>query len=183
MFSLLPSAHSLIAFSGCLIDINPSSSNHSFFGENRSWHPPCCCSVSQSCLTLRPHGLQHPRLPCPSLSLEFAQTHVHWVSFSVASFSSCPQSFPASDSLPMSRLLTSGGQSIGASASASVLPMNIQGWFPLGLTGLISLQSKGLSRVSSSPTFKETNSSALSLHYGSTLTTSIHDNWKTHSFD
>jgi len=71
---------------------------------------------------------------------------------SVTPLSSCPQSFPASGLFPMSLLLTSGGQRIGASASASVLPMNIQGRFPLGLTGLISLQSKGLSRVCSSTT-------------------------------
>ena len=86
---------------------------------------------------------------------EFAETHVHWVSdpaisSSAAHFSSYPQSFPASGSLPVSPLFTPGGQSIGASTSASVLPMNIQGWFPLGLTGLISLLSKGLSRVFSS---------------------------------
>ena len=74
------------------------------------------------------------------------------ISSSVVHFSSCLQSFPASVSLPMSQLLASGGQRIGASASVSVLPMNIQGWFPLGSTGLISLQSKGLSRVFSSTT-------------------------------
>ena len=74
------------------------------------------------------------------------------ISSSVASFSSCPQSFPESGSFPMSRLFASGDQSIGASASASVLPMNIQGWFPLELTGLISIQSMGLSRVFSSTT-------------------------------
>ena len=84
---------------------------------------------------------------------EFAQTHGHWVdnaiqpSHPLSPFSSCPQSFPASSSFPMIWLFTSGGQIIGASASASVLPMNIQGWFPLGLTGWISLQSKGLLRV------------------------------------
>ena len=72
------------------------------------------------------------------------------ISSSGTPFSSCPQSFPASGSFPKSRLFTSGGQSIGASASTSVFPMNIQDWFPLGLTGLISLQSKGLSRVFSS---------------------------------
>ena len=88
---------------------------------------------------------------------EFAETHVHWVndpaiSSSAAPFSSCSQSFPASGSLPMSHLFTPGGQSIGASTSASVLPMNIQGWFPLGLTSLISLLPKGLSRVFSSTT-------------------------------
>ena len=74
------------------------------------------------------------------------------ISSSVVPFSSCLQSFPASGSLPMSHFFTSGGQSIGASASASVLPMNIRDWFPLGLTGLISLQSKGLSRVFSNTT-------------------------------
>ena len=89
---------------------------------------------------------------------EFAQTHVHWLgdaiqpSHPVLPFSSCLQSFPPSGSFPMTQLFTSGGQSIGASASAPVLPMNIKGWFPLGLTGLISLLSKGLSRVFSSTT-------------------------------
>ena len=98
------------------------------------------------------------RLPYPSCLPEFAQTHVHWVSdviqtsSSVTLFSSCLQSFPASGSFLMSCLFTSGSQSIGASASASVLPKNFQGWFPLGLTCLISLQSKGLSRVFSSTT-------------------------------
>ena len=82
--------------------------------------------------------------------LEFAQTHVHWVgnaiqpSHPVTPFSFCLQSFPVSGSFPMGWLFTSGGQSIGASAASSVLPMNIQSWFPLGLTDLISLLSKGL---------------------------------------
>ena len=85
--------------------------------------------------------------------LELAQTHVHWVSdaiqssFSVAPFFSCLQSFPTSVSFPMSQFFASGGQSIGASASASVLRMNIQDWFPLGWTGWIFLQSKGLSSL------------------------------------
>ena len=90
---------------------------------------------------------------CPSLSPGFAQIHVYWVSDAIylilcpffTPFSFCLQSFPGSGSFPMSWLFPSGGQSIGA--SASVLPVKIQGWFPLGLTGLISLQSKGLSRV------------------------------------
>ena len=99
-----------------------------------------------------------------------------------SSFSFCLQSFPASGSLPMSWLFTSGGQNIGASASVSVLPMNIQGWFHLGLTGWISLLSKGLPRVSQTPQFKSINSSALSLLYGS-IFTSIHDYWENHSFD
>ena len=101
-----------------------------------------------------------PGFPVLHYLLDFAQTHVHWVgwwhptlSSSVVHFSSCLQSFPASGSSPVSRLFTSGGQSIEASASASVLLMNIQGWFPLGFTGLISLQSKGLSRVFSSTKF------------------------------
>ena len=105
--------------------------------------------------SLEPHGLQHTRLPCTSLSPRICSNScpLSWgchptISSSVGAISSsCPQSFPASGSFPMSRLFTSGGQSIGASASASVLPMNIQDWFPLGLTGLISLKSKGLSRV------------------------------------
>ena len=90
--------------------------------------------------------------------LEFAQTHIHWFSntiqstHSVASFCSCPQSFPASGSFPMNWLFLSGGQSFGALVSASVLPMSIQGWFPLGWTGWISLLSKGLSRIFSKTT-------------------------------
>ena len=104
--------------------------------------------------SLQPHELQHARPPCPSPT-----PRVHWdshpssqwchptISSSVIPFSSCLHSFQASGSFPMSQFLASGGQSIAASASASVLPMNIQEWFPLGLTGLISLLSKGLSRV------------------------------------
>ena len=96
---------------------------------------------------------------------------------SISPFSFCPQSFPASGYFPMSWLFPPGGQSIRTSASPAVLPMNIQGWFPLGLTGLISLQSKGLSRVSSTPQFKSLNSSAFLLLYGPDLT-SVHDYWK-----
>ena len=120
----------------------------------------CCCSASKSCLTLQPHKLQHSRLPCPSLSpgvcsnsCPLSQWCYLTILSSVAPFSFCPQYFPASESVPMSWLFASGGQSIGA--SASVLPMNIQDWFPLGLTGLISLQSKGLSRVLSSTTVQK----------------------------
>ena len=89
--------------------------------------------------SLWPHGLQHARLPCPSPSPRVGQSHVHWVGDAIQpshplswgwhAFCSCPQSFPASRSFPMSWLFTSGGQSVGA--SASVLPVNIQGWFPL----------------------------------------------------
>ena len=103
---------------------------------------------------LWPHGLQHARLPCPSLSPGVSLDSCplsRWchatISSSVMRFSSHLQSFPASGSFPRSQFFVSGGQSIGDSASASVLPMNIQGWFPLGLTGLISLLSKELSRV------------------------------------
>ena len=94
-------------------------------------------------------------------------------------FSSHLQSFPAWGSFLNSQFFTSGGQSIGISASASILPMNIQDWFPLGLTGLISLISKGLSRVFPIPQFKSINSLVLILLYGQTLT-SIHDYWKNH---
>ena len=89
--------------------------------------------------------------------------------------------FQASGSFPVSQFFASGGQRIGVSASASVLPMNIQDWFPLGLTGLIFLQSKGLSRVFSNTTVQSINCSALSFLYSSTLT-SIHDYWKKYSF-
>ena len=108
-----------------------------------------CQVVSNS---LQPHGLQHPSLHCSSLSPVVCSNLCslsRWchpnISSSVASFSSCPQSFPVSGSFTICQLFTSGGWSIGASASA--LPMRIQGWFPLGLTGLISLLSKGLLRV------------------------------------
>ena len=104
--------------------------------------------------SFRPHGLQHTRLPCPSPSPRACSNScpLSWwchstISSSVIPFSSCLQSFPASGSFLMSQLFVSGVQNIGASASASVLPVNIQDWFPLGLTSLISLQSKGLSRV------------------------------------
>ena len=121
-----------------------------------------CTPVAQSlsCVWLfLTHGLQHARLFCPSLShrtcLNSSQSN-QWcyltISFSVAPFSSYPQSFLELGSFPVSQFFTSSGQSTGASASASVLPMNIQGWFPLGLTGLISLMSKGLSRVFSNTT-------------------------------
>ena len=104
------------------------------------------------------------------------------ISSSVIPYSFCPQSFPASGSFQMSQLFTSGGQRIGVSASASVLPMNIRDWFPLGWTGCISLQSKGLSRVFSSTTVQKHQFwRVLSFLYGPVLT-SIHDYWKNHSF-
>ena len=137
--------------------------------------------------SLQPHGLQHAWPPCPSptprvypnscLSSQWCQPTI---SSSVVPFSSCLQSFPASWSFQMSQLCASDGQSIGVSASASVLPMNIQEWSPLGWTGWISLQSKGVSRVFSTPQFKSTNSLVLSFLHSPTLT-SIHDPWKNHS--
>ena len=117
---------------------------------------------------------------------EFAQVHVHWVSDAIqpshplVPFSSCPQSFPASGSFPVSWLFISGGQSIGASASASVLPTNIQSWFPLGLIGLPPCCPRDSEESSPAPQFESISSSALSPLYGPTLT-SIHDYWKNHS--
>ena len=121
-------------------------------------------SVAQSCLTLcdpmdcsMPGFLVFHQLP------ELAQIHLHWlsqwyyptISSWVVPFSSCLQSFPASGSFPVSQFFASGGQRIGASTSALVLPMNVQNWFPLGWTGWISLQSKGLSRVFSNTTVQK----------------------------
>ena len=115
------------------------------------------CSVMSD--SLRPHESQHARPPCPSPTpgVHSNSCPSSWwchsaISSSVVPFSSCPQSLPASESFPMSQLFTWGGQSTGVSALASVLPMNIQDWSPLGWTGWISLQSKGLSRVFSNKT-------------------------------
>ena len=133
------------------------------------------------------HDLQDARLPCPSLpprvcsnSCPLSQWCHPTISSSVAPFSSCPQSFLASGSLPMSRFFASDGQSIGG--SALVLPMNIQGWFPLGLTRLISLLSKGLSRVLSSTTIGKHQFFGSQASFGPTLTF-MHDYWENHSFD
>ena len=119
-------------------------------------------SVTQSCPTLRPHGLQHARPPCPSTTPGICSNSCPsspWchptILSSVVPFSSCLQSFPVSESFQMiDSFFTSGGQIIGISASTSVLPMNIQGWFILGWTGWISLQSKGLSRIFSNTTVR-----------------------------
>ena len=119
-------------------------------------------SVTKSCLTLQPHEPQHARPPCqsPTPGVYSNSCPLHqWchptISSSIVPFSSCPQSFPASGSFQMSQPFTSGGQSIGVLASTSVLPMNIQNWFPLGWTGWISLLSKGLSRVFSNTTVQK----------------------------
>ena len=145
-----------------------------------------CCSVAKLSSTLcDPMDCSTPGFPvlhhlsnsCP-LSLWCYPT----ILSSAVPFSFCFQSLPASGSFSMSQLLTSGGQSIGASASASVLPMNIQGRFPLGLTGLISLQSKGLSRVFSN-TRVQKHQFFLAQSSLWSNSPSIHDHWKNHSFD
>ena len=138
--------------------------------------------------TLWRHGPQHTRPPCPSPipGVHPNPCPLSWwchptLSSSVVPFSSCPQSLPASRSFPMSQLFTSGGQSIGVSASASVLPMNFQDWFLLGWTDWISLQSKRLSRVFSKSTVRKRQFFSSQL-YGPSLT-STHDHWKNHSLD
>ena len=139
--------------------------------------------------SLQPHRLQHASLPCPSLSPRVGSNSYplsRWchptISSFVIPFSSCPQSFPASGSFPVSQFFASDGQSIGASASVSVLPVNIQGCFPLGLTGLISLLSKGLLKVFSSTTVWKHQLFGTQPSLWSTLT-SIYDYCKNHSFD
>ena len=129
------------------------------WGTWEVWHVAiCCCRCSVQLLSrvwlLRPHGLQHTRLPCPSPTPRAYSNScpLSWwyhpaICSSVVLFSSCLQSFPAPGSFQMSQFFASGGQSIGVSASASVLPVNIQNWFPLGCPGWLSLQFKGLSRV------------------------------------
>ena len=133
---------------------------------------------------LQPHGLQHARPPCPSPTPRAYSDSwpLSWwchptISSSVVPFSSRLQSFPASGFFQVSQLFTSGGQSIGFSASTSVLPVNTQDWFPLGWTGWISLQSEGLSRAFSNTTVQNINTSALSFLDSSTLT-SIHDYYR-----
>ena len=146
-------------------------------------------SVGKSCLTLCDSmHCNTPGFPVLHYFLEFAQTHVHWIGDAIQPSHPLPPPSPPAFNLSQHQGLfqcqffASDGQSIGVSASAAVLPMNIQGCFPLGLTGLICLQSKGLSRVFSSTHFESINSLALSLLYGPALT-SIHDYWTNHSFD
>ena len=137
---------------------------------------------------LRPHESQHARPPCPSPTLGVhsnSRPSSWWyhpaISSSVVPFSSCPQSLPASGSFPVSQLFTWGGQSVGVSGLASVLPMNNQDW-SLGLTGWLFLQSKGLSRVFSNTTVQKHQFFGIQLLYSPTLT-SIHDHWKNRSLD
>ena len=136
-----------------------------------------------------PHGLQHARLPCLSLTPGACSNTCplsRWchptISSFVVAFSACLQPFPASGSFPISQIFASVGQSFGVSSSALVLTMNIQDWFPLLWTGWVSLQSKGFSRVFSNTTVQKHQFFALSFLYSPTLT-SIHDHWKNHSFD
>ena len=138
---------------------------------------------------LQPHGLQQARPPCHPLSPRVYRSSCplnQWchliISSSVALLSFCLQTFPKSRSFPVSQLFTSCGPSTAALASASVLPMSIQDWSPLGWTGWISLQSKGLSKSSPTPQLECISSLALCLLYGPTLT-SMHDYWKDHSLD
>ena len=152
--------------------------------------------VAQSCLTLRnTMECSRPGLPVHHQLLEFIQTHVHWVSddiqpphpLSFPPFSSCLQSFLASGSFPMSQFFTSSGQGNGASSSASVPPMNIQDWFPLGVLWLDWLvwspcSPRDSQESSPTPQFKSINSSGLSLLHSPTLI-SIRDHWKNQSLD
>ena len=138
------------------------------------------CSVMSD--SLRPHGLQHVKTPCPSLT---PRVHSNSCPLSLGIgigmpsnhliLSSCPQSSPVSGSFPMSQLFASSGQNIGVSASTSVLPMNTQDWSPLAWTGWISLQSKGLSRVFSNTTVQKHQFFSTQLY--STTLTSIYDHW------
>ena len=151
-----------------------------------SIHHCCHCSVISD--SLWPHGLQHARLPCPSQSSRPCSNlcPLSWwchpnISFFVVPFSSCFPSFPASGSFPMNRFFTSGNQRIGASASVSDLPMNIQDWFPLGFTGWISLYSKEVSRVLNTTVQKlQFFNAQPSLWFNSQIHTWLLEN---HSFD
>ena len=146
-------------------------------------------SVAQMCPTVcDPMNCSKPGLPVHHQLPEFSQTYVHRVGDTIQpSQSPYPlllllQSLPASVSFPMNLLFAWGGQSIGVSASTSVLPMKTQDWSPLGWTGPISLRSKETQKSSPTPQFKSINSSALSFLHSPTLT-SIHDHWKNHSLD
>ena len=163
--------------------MNPNAQYSTIYSSQASQFN--CLVVSDS---LWPHGRQHARFLCPSPTpIAFSNSSplsqcCHTItSSSFIPFSSCLQSFLATGSFPKSQFFPSGVQSIGVSASASVLPMNTQDWFPLGLTGLI-LQCKGLSRVFSNTTVQSINSSMLGFLHGPALTF-IYDYWRNHSFD
>ena len=149
----------------------------------------CCCSIAKLCSTVcSPMDCSTPGFPVLHLLPDYSNSCPlsRWchptISSSAVPFSSCLQSFLASGSFPMSQLFAPGGHSVRASASASILPMNIQSWFALGWTGWISLQSKDSQETSPIPQFKSFNSSVLSFLYSPTLT-SINDYQKNHSFD
>ena len=150
-----------------------------------------CVSCSVTSSFLWPHVLQHSRLLCPSPSPTACSNSCllsRWchptISSFVIIFFSCLLYFQASGSFSMSWLFASDGQSIGASASPSVLPMNIQRWFPLGLIRYISLQSKGLSRVFSNTTVQKHQFFGIQLSLWSSPTlTSVYDHWENHSFE
>ena len=146
----------------------------------KAWHPSFQFSHSVLFLSLQPHGLQHARLPCPSPTHEacsnscpMSRWYHQTISSSVVPFSSHLQSFTASGSFQKSQFIAPGGQSIGVSASASVLPMNIKDSFPLGWTGWKSLHSKGLSRVFSNTTVQKHQffGTQLSLYFNSHIHT------------
>ena len=145
-------------------------------------------SVTESCPTLcNPRDCSRPPCPSPTPKVDSNSRPLSWwchpiISASVVPFSSHLQSFPASGTFQVSQLFTSGGQSIGISASTSVFPMNVQGLLPLGWTGWISLQFKGLSRVFFNTTAQSISSPVLSFLYSPTLT-SIHDYWENCSLD
>ena len=154
---------------------------------------PCFSSVqfSRSVMSdsLWPHGLQYARPPCPSPTPGVYSNScplIRWyhptISSSLIPFSSCLQSLPASGSSQMSQFFIWGGQSIGVSASVSVLPRNIQDWFPLGWTDWSPCSPRDSQESSPTSQFKTINSSELSFLYSPTLT-SIHDYWKNHSLD
>ena len=156
--------------------------------DSLSWNCRAGCDIvvvqSLSLTLYKPINRSTPGFPVLHYLLESAQTHVHWVSdaiqpsHSLSPPSSLALNFPQHQGL----LFTLGGQNTGASALASVFPINIQGWFPLGLTGLVSLLSKGLSRVFSSTTIQKHQFFGAHPCYGLTLT-SVHDYWKNNSFD
>ena len=153
-----------LSFCSCFFYFFPTHSKIITKTEDTSWLPPVSVQFSCSVMSesLQPHESQHARPPCPSPTpgvhpnpCPSSQWCHPTISSSVIPFSSCPESFPASWSFQMNQLFPSGDQNTGVSASASVLPMNTQDWSPLGWTGWISLQSKGLSRVFSNTTVQK----------------------------
>ena len=185
---LLPCAYTQGSLRNCIIQ-----GDRMELRAKRQWSAlKCKVQLSRSVVSnsLQPHGLQHTRLPCPSPTPRVYPNSCalsRWchptISFSVIPFSSCPQSFPVSGSFQTSQFCASGGQSIGASASASVLPINTQDWSPLEWTGWISLQSKVFSSIFSKITVQKHQFFSAQLSLYSPTLTSIHDCWKNHSLD